>query len=434
MLKPLVLSTERKKVSLQLTFLEVNLLKTTSFSKSYVLPALVNQDSQLVSFEKKQGKKAKVKRFLAFTFCLFTVSFLSACKEQTRTENKLKKDTSVTQIEGSLIFNNVTLDQADEKGRPLWKVKAKQAVYTKDKKVARVEKPTGDLFQDGKNVLQVSADKGEILGDGQQVFLNGHIVATDTRNGAVFKGDQLEWRPKEDLLIVRNNVKGDHPQLQASAKEGRYFTRKQQVELLGQVAAISKDPDLQMKTEHLLWQIKEQVVIGDRRLQMERYKEKTVTDRVEADKSIVNLKTKIATLTQNIQLTSIDPPLLMSSNAAIWNLNTQTILSNQPVRIVHQKENVILTANQGLVDLQRRVATLTGGAQGVGSQNQAKLFANQLTWDMPTQNILASGNVMYQQANPAFSTTGPTAVGKLQDQSIVVSSAPGNRVVTEIIP
>lgn len=376
-----------------------------------------------------------LKRFLAFTFCFSTIALLSACNSQTRTEKKLKQDTSATQIEGSLVFNNVTLDQADEKGRPLWKVKAKQAVYTKDKKIARVDNPNGDLFQDGKVVLQVSAKNGEIRENGQQVFLKGQITATDTRNGAVFHGDELEWRPKEDLLVVRNNLKGNHPQLQATAKEGRYFSRKQQMELLGQVAAISKNPDLQMKTEHLTWTIQQQTLIGDRRMQMERYQAKVVTDRVEADNSEVNLKTKIAILKQNVQLTSLDPPLLMSSNSAVWNLNTETVVSDQPIRIVHQKENVILTANRGVVDLQRKVANLTGGVQGVGSRNQANLFANQLTWEIPTQNIQASGNVMYQQVNPPFSTTGPTAVGKLQDQSIVVSSSgAGNRVVTEIIP
>ena len=375
-----------------------------------------------------------LKRFLVFSLCLFAVALLPACNRRNRTEQKIKKDTSATQIEGTLVFKNVSLDQADEKGRPLWKVKAKQATYTKDKKLGRIDQPTGDLFQDEKIVLRVSADSGEVRENGEQIFLQGHITATDTRNGAVFRGDELEWHPKQDLLVVRNNLKGNHPQLDASAKEGRYFTRKQVMELQGQVAAISKDPDLQMKTEYLIWQIKEQRVNGDKRIQIERYKAQTITDRVEADKSEVNLKTKIATLKQNIQLTSIDPPLLMSSNSAVWNLNAQTVVSDQPVRIVHQKENVILTANQGQVNLERKVANLTGGVQGVGSLNQAKLYANQMTWDIPTQNIQASGNVIYQQINPPFSTSGPTAVGKLQDQSVVVTSAPGNRVVTEIIP
>ncbi len=378
------------------------------------------------------------KRCRGLGIVLLAFILLSACNSPNRTEKKLKQDSKATTIEGSLVFNNVTLDQADEKGRPLWKVKAKQATYTKDKKSAQIEKPTGDLFQDGKVVLQVSADKGEvqIRETGNKIFLKGQISATDIRNSAVFRGDELEWSPKEDLLVVRNNLKGNHPQLQATAKEARYFTRTQQVELLGQVTALAKNPDFQMKTERLLWQIKEQLANSDKRIQIERYKVKTVTDRVEADKSQVNLKTKIATLQQNIQLTSIEPPVLMSTNSAIWNINARTVVSDQPVKIVQQVENFVITANQGQVDLERKVANLTGGVQGINNKNQANLYANQMTWEIPTQKIQASGNVIYKQVNPPFNVSGPTAVGKLQDQSIVVSGGgtSGSRVVTEIIP
>ncbi|NEQ22912.1 MAG: LPS export ABC transporter periplasmic protein LptC, partial [Microcoleus sp. SIO2G3] len=94
------------------------------------------------------------KRFIAFTFCLVTCDSLSACEGKSRTEQKIKQDTAATEIEGSLVFKNVTLDQADEKGRPLWKVKAKQATYTKDKKLGRIDNPSGDLYQDGKIVLR----------------------------------------------------------------------------------------------------------------------------------------------------------------------------------------------------------------------------------------------------------------------------------------
>ncbi len=370
-------------------------------------------------------------RFIVF---FLTLALLSACQSSTRTEKKIQKDTAATEIEGSLVFNNVTLNQADEKGSPLWQVKAKKATYIKDKKIANIEQPTGDLFQDGKLVLRVSADSGEVHEDGEKVLLKGHIIATDTRNGAVLNGDELEWFPKQDLLWVRNNLKGSHPQLQATGNEGRYFTRQEQLELQGKVAAIAKDPDLQMKTEHLIWQIKDKKLIGDKRMQMERYKDKIVTDRVESDLSEYNLTTKIAILKQNIQLTSIDPPLLIASNSAIWDVKGQTVLSDQPVKIIHQKEQVVITGNEGRVDLVRRVANLTGGVQGVGSRNQSQLYATQMRWDIPTQNIDASGNVIYKQLNPPLNVTGATAKGKLQDQSIVVNSGASGRVVTEIIP
>jgi LPS export ABC transporter protein LptC len=361
---------------------------------------------------------------------------VSACgKKNQPPENQVVQEPSPTsEFDENLTFNNVSLDQSDRDGRPVWKVKAERAVYSQDKKIARVEKASGNLFQDGKVVLQVSADRGEIQEDGQKVFLNGNVTAIDPRNGAVFKGDELEWLPKEDLLFVRNNLKGSHPQLQASAKEGRYLTRKQQLELMGQVAAIAKNPDLQIKTERLVWQIPEEQVTSDRRTFIDRYQGKTITDRVEADQANYNLKTKIATLKQNVQLASVEPPLLMSTNSAIWNVTNQTVVSSQPIRIVHQKEQLIVTANRGQIDLDRQVATLTGGVQGIGSRNQAKLYSNQLTWDLTTQNLQASGNVMYEQANPALNTKGQTAVGRIQDQSVVVQASSGNRVVTEIFP
>jgi len=406
-----------------------------------------------VPLGQKVKRRAKIKRFVAFTFAFFSIGLLFACNNQNYTSRKIQQDISTTEIEGSLIFNNITLDHADQQGRPVWQVKAKQAIYTKDKKLARIEQPSGNLFQDGEKILKVSAKSGEVQEHGETILLKGEITATDLRNGAIFQGDELEWRPQEDLLIVRNNLKGslirtnlknslvpknlkDNPpeQIQVSAKEGRYLSRKQQLELLTQVTAISKKPNLHMKTERLVWHIKEQKLTGNKRIQMERYKEKQVTERVEAEQSEVNLKTKIARLKQNVQLTSVEPPLLMSSNSTIWDLNKETVVSDQPIKILHQQEKVTLTANQGQVDLERKVANLTGGVQGIGSRNQAKLYANRLKWQIPTQNLQASGNVIYQQTDPIFSTKGETAVGRLEDKSIVVSSGAGERVVTEIIP
>ncbi|NET10097.1 MAG: LPS export ABC transporter periplasmic protein LptC, partial [Symploca sp. SIO2B6] len=42
---------------------------------------------------------------------------------------------------------------------------AKQATYSQDQKTALVNNPTGDLFQDGEVVLQVSAKSGEVKQD-----------------------------------------------------------------------------------------------------------------------------------------------------------------------------------------------------------------------------------------------------------------------------
>lgn len=356
-----------------------------------------------------------------------------ACGDrQNRTADKLAKDSSAVQsFESNLTFKDVTLEQADDKGQILWKVKAQQARYRKDQKIADVQNPTGELFQDGKLVYRVKSKTGEVQQDGKKIFLKGDIVATDVRSGAILKGNELEWQPQADILLVRNNLTGTHPQMQASAKEAKVFSRAQRMEFFGNVKATTKDPALGMQTEHLIWEMAKELVTSDKPVQIDRYISPTVADRATGNQANVNLKTKIAILQQNAQLSLVDPPLQIGSNALVWNLNDQTVVSDQTINVIHREQQVNLTANQGRVELQPRIFYLTGNVSGIGQRNQSQLRTDRLTWFIPTQQFEAEGNVVYRQVDPPFNLTGPKASGTMQNQNIVVS---GGRVVTEIIP
>lgn len=377
----------------------------------------------------------KIKTIISCSVCIFAVAFLSACGNKSSSNtSSAKQQAEETKVEGRVSFDKITLEQADEQGRPLWTVKAQQATYSDDKKKAQIQNPSGNLYQDGQVVLQVSAAQGEIAEDGKKVFLKGKIVATDPRNQAVIRGEELEWRPQEDLLIVRNNVTGNHPQMQASAKEARYFSRKQQMELQGQIVATAKDPVTQLKTEQLTWYVPQEKIVASTPMQIDRYQGTTVTERMVGSQGEVNLKTKIATAQQNVQISSVDPPIQVTTNSATWNLNNQTVVSDRPITIVHRQEQVTVTANQAQVDLQQNVALLTGNTRGVSNRNKAQLTANQLRWEIPSQQIKAEGNVVYKQPNPPMTLTGLVGTGRLQDQTFVVTGGSSNQVVTEIVP
>jgi LPS export ABC transporter protein LptC len=337
-------------------------------------------------------------------------------------------------LEGNISLKKLVLEQTDDKGLPLWKIKANTANYSQDRKKALVKIPEGSLFQDGKLVLEVSAKTGEIWEDGQQVFLKGDIVATDPRNGAVWRGQELEWRPKSDLLIVRNKFTGTHPQIQATAKSGRYLTRTQKLDLTGDIVAISKDPNLQLKTQHLIWQIPNKLVTSDKPVEVQRYQQNRFSDRITGNSGVVNLKTKTATLKQNVRLTAIEPPLQIEGNLADWNLNTQKVTSNSPLKIWHRQEQVLVMANRGEVNLQQKTAVLTGKAMAIANRNQARLLTDKIEWNIATQQIKTNTQVIYQQSNPPLKLTGSSGIGRLQDQTFVVSGGNNQRVVTEIIP
>ncbi|QIR39033.1 LPS export ABC transporter periplasmic protein LptC [Tolypothrix sp. PCC 7910] len=365
---------------------------------------------------------------------LFLVVGLFACSGKSVKNQANNSNTSGQNTDSNLTFFNVDFEQFDEVGRPIWKVNAKQAKYTKEKQIGQAESPYGELYQDGKVVYQIKAERADIEQDGKQLFLKGKIVATDPRNGIVLRGNELEWRPKEDLLIVRNQINGTHPKLQAVAQEAKVKTREQRMELSGKVVANSADPQLQMRTEHLIWQIKEEKLIGDRPVQIDRYKNNQITDRGRGNATEINLKTKIATVTKNAQLELLDPPMQIASNSMNWNMNTETVTTTSPVRVFHQAENVTVTANQGEMKIPQKTVYLTGNVNAIGQRRQS-LKSRTLTWYLDKKLVEAQGNVAYRQVDPPLNFAGETAVGNLQTENIVVKGGnTGGRVVTEIIP
>lgn len=363
--------------------------------------------------------------FLAFG--LVSCGGKSPLTSQENTADSSNQDSNLT-------FFDVTLEQADEVGRPIWKVQAKQAKYTKEKQIGQAENPYGELYQDGKVVYQIKADVADIEQDGKQLFLKGKIFATDPSNGIVLQGNELEWRPQEDLLIVRNQMNGTHKQLQAVAQEARVKTREQRIEFSGGVVANSNDPQLQVRTEHLIWNIKEEKLIGDRPLQIDRYKDNKISDRGKGNSAEVNLKTKIATIQQNAQLDLLDPPVQITSNSMTWNMNAETVITNSPVRMFQSVDNLTVTANKGEMKIPQKTVYLTGNVNAIGQRRQS-LKSNTLTWYLDNKLVEAQGNVVYRQVDPPLNFTGETAVGNLQTENIVVKGGSSSgRVVTEIIP
>ncbi|WP_414513316.1 LPS export ABC transporter periplasmic protein LptC [Nostoc sp. PCC 9305] len=371
--------------------------------------------------------------FLILPLTFFLVFGLIGCESkspptsQQNTANSSNKDSNLT-------FFDVTLEQADEVGRPIWKVRAKTAKYTKEKQIGQAESPYGELYQDGKIVYQIKADVADIEQDGKQLFLKGKIFATDPSNGIVLQGNELEWRPKEDLLIVRNKINGTHKKLQAVAQEVRVKTREQRMEFSGGVVANSIDPQMQVRTEHLIWNIKEEKLIGDRPLEIDRYKDNKISDRGKGNSAEVNLKTKIATVQKNAQLELLDPPMQISSNSMTWNMNAETVTTNSPTRMFHRAENVTVTANQGEMKIPQKTVYLKGNVNAIGQRRQS-LRSNTLTWYLDNKLVEAQGNVVYRQVDPPLNFVGETAVGNLQTENIVVKGGSSSgRVVTEIIP
>ncbi len=362
---------------------------------------------------------------------------LSACRNnQQVSDSESNAAPEEETIEERLILENATLNQVDAEGNTLWKLNVKRVVYRQNNQNAALEEVTGELYEEGEVFLKVQAKEGQIIDNGTRIRLEGEVVASDPRNGATLKTEIVEWSPQDQLLTLPQSLNGQHPRFNVTADEGKYYTNREELVLMGNVEGISDDPPLQVEGEKINWLIAEETVSSQQPLQVDRYdpETETISDRVTANSGEVKLAEKMVFLEDNVEFKSSDPPLQAASNAITWNIEKKVITSSKPIQVVQTEDNLTLTGNEGKINLSSEIAQFQGGVKGVSASNQATLFANRLRWNLSTEKMEAQGNVIYQQNDPPLTTKGEQASGILSQENIVVRGNQDQRVTTEIVP
>lgn len=378
----------------------------------------------------------KWSRFALFAALIAVVVVaVRTCQSSRDTLDSLQNQDSTEQTEAELTLRDVTLEQPDENGGLLWRVQAKEATYSPDRRLASLKDPEGELYQDGKVVYKVKADQGEIRENGESIFLKGNIVANSPDEDITIKGNSLEWIPEDDLLLVRDSIIGEHPQLNATAQEARLFNKTKRLELFrGVVATTRQEPWVGFKSEKLVFKLEDEKLETDTPLLMERYvskTDKTVTDRLTGQQGEFDLTKQEAKLRQQVQLNALNIPLQTNSDLAVWAVQEGTVVIDKPVQIQQPQRKLAANANRGRLNLNTQILELSGNVQAVGKDRQSVLLADQLTWNIQTQDVNGQGNVSYRQQDPAATVNGDRAVGNLERQTVVVT---GQNVVTEIVP
>ena len=91
-----------------------------------------------------------------FCFCLLLLS-LTSCMAP---EAGKKDPAEEREVEKTLTFTDVTLEQVNESGEILWKVRSPTAHYNDKQKITYAQTPDGELFQDGKLIYRIRAKEG----------------------------------------------------------------------------------------------------------------------------------------------------------------------------------------------------------------------------------------------------------------------------------
>lgn len=382
----------------------------------------------------------KIKKNLPGNCCAILIFIslvlsLVACGKSEVTADNLTDNPSPNSEEENqteLTLNDVSLEQTSSEGKILWRVQSKQAKYDAEGKVVLVDNPEGELFQDGKSIYKIKALKGEIYQDNKKIFLKGEIVADDLENKVVLRGQELEWLPEENTLIIRYNFTGENDDVKGAAESAKIFTLDRRMELYGKVVMRVEKPLLNLRTEKLVWLMNQGQFLTDVPISIERIEDKQITSRAFADGAGFDLNNKIAILKQNAQVVFSEPSLQISSQEMTWNVEEEIIKSPTAVTVLEKEEKIVLTGDRGEGDLKKNTFKLQGNVVGIRQENGAQLNSDRLTWYFETESFDAEGNVVYRQLDPPFNVAGPKATGQLKGENVVVTGGSSN-VVTEIL-
>ena len=100
---------------------------------------------------------------------------------------------SVTTME----FSNIELKE-DKEGQPIWRLKAKHVIMSKDKNSAEMEGIEGYFIKDG-NKLSLTADKGNYSRKDQKVYIEGHVEG-ESSDGMILHAENLTYDGKTQIL------------------------------------------------------------------------------------------------------------------------------------------------------------------------------------------------------------------------------------------
>lgn len=332
-----------------------------------------------------------------------------------------------------LVLNNAILEQSNQLENTVWKIKADSIIYSEDKKTATLNNVVGNLLLDNQIILKISAKTGEIQDNGNIIRLKEQIIASDPRNGSTINSNSVEWRPQENLLLIKEKLNGVHPNLEVTAESGKYFTDTESLEIQGNVVATTNQPSIQLNSDRLVWDIPQDEITSPGAVELVHYsKNQTVTDKLVSDRARVNLAENKAILNKNIELTTSDPQLQVATDFLTWNYQERIGNTNRPIQIVDRDRQISLTGNQGEINLNQQIAKLQDGVKGISQSQASQIYARQLIWKIATQEVEATGDVIYEQVDPKARLTGEKAVGTLDNNNIIVTSN-GKKQVTSVI-
>lgn len=332
-------------------------------------------------------------------------------------------------------LHRVVLKRTDRKGRLLWQVQAAQ-VKRADAQIVHLRQIQGTFYQNREAIYVFQSPHGQVDQQATFIHLQGPIVVKNVRDRSTLHSQNIQWHPQSGHLIAQSGVVLNHPHFQLQGQRLRASTRTHDARLSGAATLKLPDQDWQLQAHQLTW-LPRQGTIQAHSPASETVVLKSTADRsqqaipwqrAQAQWMDLNLQSQQLILHESVQLDFIQPQMQLNSPQVIMDFVKQEWQSPQGIEI--QYKGITGSAKQGGFKSDQ-ILRLQNQVHIQGLPHQAHLRAQQLTWNLATQDLQAQGEVAYQQPAPWMKLTGKSASANLHRQTLEVQ---GGEAVAEILP
>ncbi len=324
----------------------------------------------------------------------------------------------------------VTLTEFDDRGKLLWRVKARQAEYDQQKRKAQIVEVSGTFYRDGKPIVEATGRAGWVDQARQEIAIEGDVRAIALEDKVTLAADRMVWQPETDLLAATGSIKIQQPEekITITGKTVRANPAARRYSIQTDVVVTTADPPLKLEGPILTWDVARDRAIGEAPFRIVHLKQDY---RLRADRGEWMVKKQQVLLTGNVRARAPKQNLEATSAAMQWDIKTQFVRIPSPLRVTSDRRGITVEAGDGSIDLAKQVITLTGQVEATSRQDNARLTASRAEWQIPQQIVTARGNVRYKQAKQDLSVAGTEAIANLATQTVRVT---GGDVVTSISP
>ncbi len=344
-------------------------------------------------------------------------------------------------------FRSLDLQQRTKDGLPAWSLKSPEARYDIRSSVARVLRPEGVIFANGKPLYRLASTTGTVINDGEVILMEGSIrLQRLGSNPLLISADRALWIPGKSLMRFELNPRVRNPQNQLSSQSATLLLDRDLLQLRGQPQlerwsqpfplsgpAPATAPDIIGTVRAVDWHPGTGDLQGQGPVWFSRRPPRSAATRapqvLRAARLEGNTLRQLYTLQGPVTIEDPAERGWFRGGALQLDGRNQSLKSADPFQA--QRGTLWLAGETLRVEAQPTTVSVEGRCrlrQSGGDELESRLCR----WNWTTQAVEAEGDVLLRRPSNGQSTRAQRIAGQLGPKGQVLASTPGGRVVTEV--